>query len=136
MSTFNMSIEIKGIWFFGLSGSGKTFASQILNNKLKNSFIIDGDEVRKNISFDLGYSLIDREKQLERLLGLNRIVIRNNLIPITSSVLMTERIFQKCKKENIKVVKIVRSFDQIKKVRKIINDGNFHFERSINNYGF
>jgi len=114
-----MKLEFKGVWFFGLSGSGKTFASRILNKKLDNSFIIDGDEVRKHVSFDLGYSKIDRNKQLERLIGLNKIVLRNKLFPICSSVIMTEKISEACKNENIKVLQILRSFDQIQKVRKI-----------------
>ena len=153
-----MKLEFKGVWFFGLLGSGKTFASRILNKKLYNSFIIDGDEVRKHVSFDLGYSKIDRNKQLERLIGLNRIVLRNKLFPICSSVIMTEKISEDCKNENIKVLQILRSFDQIQKVRKIydldhnvvgkdikqpeiitdkiFNDGTFNFDNLIKNYVF
>ena len=37
----------KGIWFFGLSGSGKTYASKIIKKIKKNSITIDGDDVRK-----------------------------------------------------------------------------------------
>ena len=50
-----------GLWFYGLSGSGKTYASKYLKKLINNSFIIDGDEIRKNISFDLNYTLIDIE---------------------------------------------------------------------------
>ena len=67
--------NFKGVWFFGLAGSGKTFASNILRKKFHNSFIIDGQEVRKHISFDLGYSFLDREIQLERLFGLSQVVL-------------------------------------------------------------
>ena len=59
----------KGIWLFGLSGSGKTYISKKISKKIKNSFIIDGDEVRKLISFDLGYKKSDRIKQNKRVLG-------------------------------------------------------------------
>ena len=45
-----MKLGVKGIWLYGLAGSGETFTSHILNKKLDNSFIIDGDEVRKHIS--------------------------------------------------------------------------------------
>ena len=41
-----MKPKIKGIWFIGYSGSGKTYASKILKYKIKNSILIDGDEVR------------------------------------------------------------------------------------------
>ena len=143
----------KGVWFFGLAGSGKTFASNILRKKFHNSFIIDGHEVRKHISFDLGYSFLDREIQLERLFGLSQVVLSNKLYPICSSVLMTNKIFEKCKSQNIKVLKIDRSYSQIKKIRKIyalnnnvvgkdieqplinteriFNDGTFKFEEAI-----
>ena len=143
----------KGVWFFGLAGSGKTFASNILRKKFHNSFIIDGHEVRKHISFDLGYSFLDREIQLERLFGLSQVVLSNKLYPICSSVLMTNKIFEKCKSQNIKVLKIDRSCSQIKKIRKIytlnnnvvgkdieqplinteriFNDGTFKFEEAI-----
>ena len=45
--------KFKGIWFYGLSGSGKTISSKFLKKKIKDSLIIDGDKVRKLISFDL-----------------------------------------------------------------------------------
>ena len=36
-----------GIWFFGLSGTGKSFASKFIGKYHKNCLIIDGDVVRK-----------------------------------------------------------------------------------------
>ena len=55
-------LKLKGLWFFGLSGSGKSYASNYINKYIAKSFIIDGDEIRSNISFDLGYCLDDKEK--------------------------------------------------------------------------
>ena len=52
-----MKKNFKGIWFYGISGSGKSFASKYLNKIKKNSIIIDGDFVRKHISFDLNYTI-------------------------------------------------------------------------------
>ena len=52
---FKLSLKKnKGIWFYGLSGSGKTHISKNLKKKIKNSVIVDGDNVRKLISKDLG----------------------------------------------------------------------------------
>ena len=70
----------KGIWFYGLSGSGKSYASILINKKIKNSIVIDGDEVRKNISFDLKYSKKDRNIQLKRMLGIGKIAINSKTI--------------------------------------------------------
>ena len=78
--------KYKGLWFFGLSGSGKTYISKKIAKKIENSFLIDGDVVRSLLSFDLGYSLKDRIKQNKRVLGLAQIAILNNKFPIISSV--------------------------------------------------
>ncbi|MDC3296240.1 adenylyl-sulfate kinase, partial [Candidatus Pelagibacter sp.] len=76
----------KGLWFFGLSGSGKTYLSKKISSKIKKSFLIDGDVVRDLISFDLGYKKSDRIKQNKRVLGIAKIVIKNGYYPIISSV--------------------------------------------------
>lgn len=99
----------KGIWIFGLSGSGKTYISKKISKKIKNSFLIDGDEVRKLISFDLGYKKSDRVKQNKRVLGLAKIVIKNGYFPIISSVYLDPKIFRQAKKAKIRVVNVIRS---------------------------
>tara|TARA_Y100001970_G_scaffold15871_1_gene17873 strand:+ start:58105 stop:58653 length:549 start_codon:yes stop_codon:yes gene_type:complete len=53
-------------WFTGLSGAGKTTIATTLYNFLVNKGygvkILDGDEIRKEIHFDLGFSKKDIEK--------------------------------------------------------------------------
>ena len=57
----NKNTILKGIWFFGLSGSGKTTSSKLIKNKiLKNALLLDGDLIRKHISHDLGYEMKDK----------------------------------------------------------------------------
>ena len=87
--------KINGIWFFGLAGVGKTFATQICRNLIDRSFLIDGDEVRKFISFDLGYSESDREIQIKRVLGLAEIAIKNDRVPLVSTVTMSKEVSQR-----------------------------------------
>ena len=53
------------IWIIGMSGSGKSHYAKILHKKLKNSIIVDGDEVRKYMTFKLGYKLSDRKQNSE-----------------------------------------------------------------------
>jgi adenylylsulfate kinase-like enzyme len=96
----------KGYWFFGFSGSGKSFASRYLKKKIKNSIVIDGDAVRKYISFDLNYSRKHRDLQIKRIYGIARIVIKSNLFPIISTVWMNKMILQKARSIGIKVIKI------------------------------
>ena len=97
----------KGLWLYGLSGSGKTHLFKIISKKIKNKFIIDGDEVRKLISFDLGYKKYDRIKQNKRSLGLAKIVIKNGYFPIISSVYLDPKVFLQAKKNKIRVVNVI-----------------------------
>ena len=98
----------KGIWFYGLSGSGKTYISNQISKKIKNSFIIDGDKLRKFVSPELGYSLGDRKISNKRALGLAKITISNKYFPIVSSAYLDPKICIKAKKIKIKVIKIIR----------------------------
>lgn len=94
----------KGLWLFGLSGSGKTYLSNKISKKIKNSFIIDGDEVRKFISFDLGYKKSDRIQQNKRVLGIAKIVMKNGYYPIISSVYLDPKIFLEAKKKKLELL--------------------------------
>ena len=107
-----------GIWLYGLSGSGKTFASKYLKKKIKNSCIVDGDVVRKYISFDLNYSKKDRNIQLKRMLGIGRILVSSEIYPIISTVWMNKSIFNDLKKINIKVVKVESDLNKLIKTHK------------------
>ena len=110
-----MSRNYKGIWFFGLSGSGKTFLSKILFKKIKKSVIIDGDKVRKYISSDLKYSKKDREKQINRLFGLGKIIMESNKFPIISSVYFNKKVLSLCVKNEIYVLRINRNNSDLMK---------------------
>tara|TARA_X000001036_G_C20380164_1_gene684244 strand:+ start:140 stop:595 length:456 start_codon:yes stop_codon:yes gene_type:complete len=108
-------MQYNGLWFFGLSGSGKTFASDYLANKISNSFIIDGDKVRDKISRDLDYSLESRLIQLDRVLGISSLVTYNNYFPIISTVYMTKNIQKILMTNNFLLIKIERALSDAKK---------------------
>jgi|TARA_Y100000294_G_scaffold147871_1_gene143975 adenylylsulfate kinase-like enzyme len=110
--------EKKGIWFYGLSGTGKTYASKILAKKKKNSILIDGDDVRKLLSQDLGYSSHDREIQIKRIFGITKIVLKSNLFPVISTVYMNKYIAKNLKKNKVHLVKINRDLKKIMKKHK------------------
>ena len=111
--------KFKGLWFFGMSGSGKSYASNLVAKYVSDSFIIDGDDVRKYISADLGYSKADRIVQLNRIFGLAAIVKGNGLWPVISTVSMNQNILTNCIKNEILVVQIKRPFEQLRKVRDL-----------------
>ena len=114
-----MKKNFKGIWFYGFSGSGKTYISKILHKKIKNNVIVDGDNVRKLISTDLNYSKKDRVIQLKRVFGISKIIIDSNKFPITSTAYFTKEINLKCKKIGIVPIRVEReNFNKIVKQHK------------------
>jgi len=112
----------KGLWLYGLSGSGKSYLSKKILKQKKNGFIIDGDEVRKLISFDLKYHLNDRIKQNKRVLGIAKLVIKNGYYPIISSVYLDPIISENVKKIGIKIINVVTSRKRVNK--KLLNKKN------------
>jgi adenylylsulfate kinase len=78
------------IWFTGLSGSGKTTLAQLLINELKTSDVkvelLDGDEVRTNLSKGLGFSKEDRDTNIRRIGYVSRLLSRNGVGVITAAI--------------------------------------------------
>lgn len=104
-----MKKSIKGIWLYGQSGSSKSTISKLIKKRIKNSFIIDGDIVRKKISFDLKHNLKDRIIQTKRLLGLSKICIEQRLFPIISCVYLGKKVATEVKTNKICLIEIKRS---------------------------
>ena len=77
--------KIKGIWLYGVAGSGKTYASSF--KRIKKFFVIDGHKIREIISSDLKYDLKSRIIQLNRLYGIAILALDNGYFPIISSVI-------------------------------------------------
>lgn len=107
---------INGIWLYGLSGVGKSYISNLLKKRIRKSLIIDGDEVRKFISTDLGYKKKDREIQISRVYGLCKISINSKIFPIASTVYFNNKINDLCNKSSILVIKIKNK--KIKSIKK------------------
>ena len=104
-----------GIWFFGLSGSGKTTSSSFIKNNIcKDALVIDGDDVRRYISSDLGYEIKDRNIQVSRVLGLCKLCIKSNIFPICSTVYMNNNLVYDLKKMKIKVIEIKRNIEDLR----------------------
>jgi hypothetical protein len=115
--------QYKGIWFYGLSGTGKTFSSKFIKKIIKkNSIVLDGDDVRKYISLDLGYAEKDRKIQIKRILGISKIAIKSKIFPIASSVYMDSVTLKKIKKIKIIPIEIIRKMNKIKSLRKIYSN--------------
>jgi adenylylsulfate kinase len=86
--------DVKGgfaIWMTGLPGAGKSTLSVLLKARLERDFgrfveILDGDEIRKGLSRDLGMSRADREEHARRVAFVAKLLSRNGVIPIVALI--------------------------------------------------
>lgn len=78
------------LWFTGLSGAGKSTIAQLLQRTLKESGhpveVLDGDEVRENLSKGLGFTKADRDTQVRRIGYVAKLLSRNGVIVITAAI--------------------------------------------------
>jgi adenylylsulfate kinase len=78
------------IWLTGLPSAGKTTLARMLKARLNdiglNSEILDGDDLRKNISSDLGFSERDRYIQVKRVTYISNLLVQNGIIVIVSLI--------------------------------------------------
>ncbi|MDR0221681.1 MAG: adenylyl-sulfate kinase [Lachnospiraceae bacterium] len=56
------------IWLLGISGAGKTTVGLELKKRLKDAYMLDGDEVRELFGNDLGYTAAEREAHIKRII--------------------------------------------------------------------
>lgn len=84
--------KLKGftVWFTGLSGAGKTTLAQSLVPELRarglNVEVLDGDEVRTNLSKGLGFSKEDRDTNIRRIGYVSRLLARNGVAVISAAI--------------------------------------------------
>ena len=78
------------LWFTGLSGAGKSTLSNHLANDLRRRGlkveILDGDEVRTNLSKGLGFSKEDRDTNIKRIGYVCKLLSRNGVIAISAAI--------------------------------------------------
>ena len=82
------------VWFTGLHGAGKSTIAAGLAERLRHDnipvVIVDGDEIRKTVSSDLGYSAAERNEHMKRVAGICRIISENGVLVIASVASPTE----------------------------------------------
>lgn len=71
------------LWFTGLSGSGKTTLAKLTEKELKARGVraerLDGDVVRQSLTADLGFSKEDRDKNIQRVTFVAKLLSRNGV---------------------------------------------------------
>jgi adenylylsulfate kinase len=74
------------VWFTGLSGAGKSTIAEMLYHEFQarglKTEILDGDEVRKNLSKGLGFSKEDRDTNILRIGFVANLLTRNGVATI------------------------------------------------------
>jgi adenylyl-sulfate kinase len=78
------------LWFTGLSGAGKTTLALALEKELRERSVrierLDGDTVRESLTRDLGFSKEDRDKNIERVTFVAKLLSRNNVVVLASFI--------------------------------------------------
>ncbi|MBC3832225.1 adenylyl-sulfate kinase [Undibacterium amnicola] len=83
-------IRTKTWWMTGLSGAGKTTLAQAFATQLRELehpvCVLDGDELRRGLSRDLGFSAEDREEQCRRVAELAKTLNANGILVIAALI--------------------------------------------------
>ena len=78
------------LWLTGLSGSGKTTLAFALQKELLrlciNVIVLDGDELRKGLNQDLGFSRKDRKENIRRVTEVSRLFLEAKINVIVALV--------------------------------------------------
>ena len=78
------------LWFTGLSASGKSTISNIVEKKLydlnKKTYLLDGDNIRLGLNKDLTFSDQHRKENIRRIGELSKIMVDAGLIVLTAFI--------------------------------------------------
>src|SRR6185312_150679 len=84
-------MQASAIWLTGIPASGKTTMSILLKDYIQKknmpTIILDGDEIRKTVSKDLGFLPQDRKEHNRRVIEIAKLLVKNNfttIIPMIS----------------------------------------------------
>jgi bifunctional enzyme CysN/CysC len=78
------------VWFTGLSASGKSTIANVVERKLqdlgRHTYLLDGDNVRRGLNRDLGFSPTDRVENIRRVAEVSRLMTDAGLIVLVSFI--------------------------------------------------
>ncbi|HEX6310494.1 MAG TPA: adenylyl-sulfate kinase [Acidimicrobiia bacterium] len=78
------------LWFTGLSGAGKSTIAEVVVEELRRRGhkveLLDGDEVRTNLSKGLGFSKEDRDTNIRRIGWVAALLARNGVVSVTAAI--------------------------------------------------
>jgi adenylylsulfate kinase len=78
------------VWFTGLSGSGKSTLAHAVREELLalgcRVTVLDGDDVRRGLCSDLGFSAADRHENVRRVAEVARLFVESGSIVLTALI--------------------------------------------------
>ncbi len=107
-----MSIQNQGftLWLTGLSGAGKTTIAVELEKRLRTAGErverLDGDTVREGLTRDLGFSKEDRDKNIERVTFVAKLLSRNGVGVILSFISPYREARDKARQETTNFIEV------------------------------
>ncbi|MDB5460431.1 MAG: bifunctional sulfate adenylyltransferase/adenylyl-sulfate kinase CysN/CysC [Caulobacteraceae bacterium] len=79
-----------GLWFTGLSGSGKSTIANLVERELHDrgvrTFLLDGDNVRHGLNRDLGFSDADRVENVRRVGEVAKLFVEAGVVVLCSFI--------------------------------------------------
>lgn len=83
-------MESGTVWFTGFSGAGKSTVAatlkQLLDGAGVTSVVLDGDDLRRGLSLDLGYSDEDRQENIRRVGEVALLFARAGLLSLVTVI--------------------------------------------------
>ncbi len=78
------------LWFTGLSGAGKSTIANLVEQRLhalgRHTYLLDGDNVRRGLNKDLGFTDSDRVENIRRVAEVSRLMVDAGLIVLVSFI--------------------------------------------------
>ena len=98
------------IWLTGIPAAGKSTIGQALAEVLRGHGllveILDGDDIRKELSSDLGFSREDREQHNKRVIFVSKLLVRNNVVVVVPVISPFRAIRQLARQELERFVEV------------------------------
>ncbi|GAB5560412.1 MAG: adenylyl-sulfate kinase [Synoicihabitans sp.] len=110
------------IWFYGLSGSGKTTIAAALQRMLHDQgryvVVLDGDNIRSGLNNNLGFSDSDRKENIRRIAEVAKLLAQSGAIVLASFITPTRELRERARSivgDDLTTIYVKASFETCQK---------------------